>query len=93
VTTLELIGPSQWCDCNAFHYDPFGDLFQTCRVKSTGPSTYSQVHNLVVYCLGGILGSVGHRVKIHKITSVTGKERGDLEIKRLRAFTITSRTD
>ena len=31
--------------------------------------------------LGGILGSVGHRVKIHKITSVTGKERGDLEIK------------
>jgi hypothetical protein len=42
--------------------------------------------------LGGILGSVGHRVKIHKITSVTGKERGDLEIKRLRAFTKTSRT-
>jgi hypothetical protein len=27
------------------------------------------------------LVSVGHRVKIHKITSVTGKERGDLEIK------------
>jgi hypothetical protein len=24
---------------------------------------------------------VGHRVKIHKITPVTGKERGDLEIK------------
>jgi hypothetical protein len=31
--------------------------------------------------LGGILGSVGDRVKIHKITPVTGKERGDLEIK------------
>ena len=31
--------------------------------------------------MGDILGSVGHRVKIHKITSVTGKERGDLEIK------------
>jgi hypothetical protein len=24
---------------------------------------------------------VGHRVKIHKITPATGKERGDLEIK------------
>jgi hypothetical protein len=31
--------------------------------------------------LGGILGSVGHRGKIHKITPVTGKEQGDLEIK------------
>ena len=27
------------------------------------------------------MGSVGHRVKIHKITPTTGKERGDLEIK------------
>ena len=35
----------------------------------------------MVYRLGDILGSVGHRVKIHKITPVTGKERGDLEIK------------
>jgi hypothetical protein len=34
-----------------------------------------------MYCFGDILGSVGHRVKIHKITLVTGKERGDLEIK------------
>ena len=31
--------------------------------------------------MGDILGSVGHRVKIHKITPATGKERGDLEIK------------
>jgi hypothetical protein len=31
--------------------------------------------------LGGILGSVVHKVKIHKITPDTGKERGDLEIK------------
>ena len=30
---------------------------------------------------GTLFGSVGHRVKIHKITSVTGKERGDTEIK------------
>ncbi len=29
----------------------------------------------------GVLGSVGHRVKIHNITPATGKERGDLEIK------------
>ena len=28
-----------------------------------------------------LLGSVGHRVKIHNITSATVKERGDLEIK------------
>jgi hypothetical protein len=41
----------------------------------------SQVYDWVVYRLGGIFGSVGHRVKIHKITSVTGKERDDLEIK------------
>jgi hypothetical protein len=34
-----------------------------------------------MYHLGGIFGSVGHRVKIHKITPATGKERGDLEIK------------
>ena len=33
------------------------------------------------YRLGVILGSVGDRVKIHKITPATGKERGDLEIK------------
>jgi hypothetical protein len=34
-----------------------------------------------VYRLGSILGSVGHKVKIHKITPDTGRERGDLEIK------------
>jgi hypothetical protein len=39
------------------------------------------VHDWVVYRLGGIFGSVGHRVKIHKITPATGKERDDLEIK------------
>jgi hypothetical protein len=50
---------------------------QTCQVKSLT----SQVHDWVVYRLGDILGSVGHKVKIHKITPATGKERGDLEIK------------
>ncbi len=34
-----------------------------------------------MYRLTDIFGSVGHRVKIHKITPATGKERGDLEIK------------
>ncbi len=28
-----------------------------------------------------LLGSMGHRVKIHKITAVTSKERSDIEIK------------
>ena len=41
----------------------------------------SQVHDWVVYQLGVLLGSVGHRVIIHKITPATGKERGDMEIK------------
>ena len=35
----------------------------------------------MVYRFVGILGSVGPRVKIHKITPATGKERGDIEIK------------
>jgi hypothetical protein len=30
--------------------------------------------------LGGILSSVGHRVKVHNITPATGKERGDVEM-------------
>ncbi len=34
-----------------------------------------------MYELGVLLGSVGHRVKIHNISSDTGKERGDLETK------------
>jgi hypothetical protein len=72
-----LIGPSQQCACNNFQHDCFGDHLQTCKVKSAA----SQVHDWVVYRLGGIFGSVGHRVKIHKITPATGKERGDLEIK------------
>jgi hypothetical protein len=72
-----LIGPPQQCACNSFHNDSFRDHLQTCKVKSV----VSQVHDWVVYRLGGIFGSVGHRVKIHKITPATDKERGDLEIK------------
>ena len=63
-----LIGPAQCCTCNAFHYDAFGDHLQTCQVKSAA----SQVHDWVVYRLGDILGSVGHKVKIHKITPANG---------------------
>ncbi len=36
---------------------------------------------LVVHKLGSLLGSLGHRIKFHKITSVTDKERGDIDIK------------
>jgi hypothetical protein len=54
-----LIGPSQWCVCNPFDDDVVGDHFQTRQVKSEA----SQVHDWVVYRLGGILGSVGHKVK------------------------------
>jgi hypothetical protein len=72
-----LIGPSQQCDCHTFHYDSFGDHFQTCQVTSVT----SQVEDWVVYRLVVILSSVVHRVKTHKITPVTDKERGDLEIK------------
>ncbi len=39
------------------------------------------MYDWVVYRLGDIFGSVGHRVKIHKITPAMGKEWGDLEIK------------
>ena len=31
--------------------------------------------------MGSLLGSVGHRVKIHKISPATGNDRGDLEVK------------
>ena len=31
--------------------------------------------------MGTLLGSVGHKVKIHKITPSTDKERGDMEMK------------
>ncbi len=62
---------------------------QTCRVKSV----VSQAHDWVAYRLGGILGSVGHRVKIHKITPVKGKERGDLEIKDYVVLQKNSRKD
>ncbi len=39
------------------------------------------VNDWVVYHLVGIFGTVGHRVKILKITPTTGEKRVDLEIK------------
>ena len=65
------------CACNAFQHDMYGDHLQTFQVKSAA----SQLHDWVVHRLGDLLGSVGHRVKIHKITPVKGEERDDLEIK------------
>jgi hypothetical protein len=61
----------------SFQIDLFGDHLQTCQAKSAA----TQVHDWVVYRLGDILGSVGHRVKKHKITAAQGKERGDVEIR------------
>jgi hypothetical protein len=72
-----LLGPPQQGSCNAFSYDIFGDHLQMCQVKSSA----SQVHDWVVYKMRTLLGSVGHRVKIHKITPTTFKELGDLEVK------------
>ena len=57
--------------------DTYGDHLQTCQTQSTT----LQIHDWVVYKLGTLLGSVGHKVKIHKITPATGKEQGDMEIK------------
>jgi hypothetical protein len=73
----DLIGTLRHCPCNVFQIDCFGDHLQTCQVKSAA----TEVYDWAVYKLSGILGSVGHRVKIHKITSAKGKERGDLEIR------------
>jgi hypothetical protein len=73
----DLIGPLRHCPCNVFQIDCFGDHLQTCQVKSAD----TELHDWAVYKLSGILGSVGHRVKIHKITPAQGKERGDLEIR------------
>ena len=50
---------------------------QTCQTRSA----VLQVHDWVVYKLGVLLGSMGHKVKIHKITPATDKERGAIEIK------------
>jgi hypothetical protein len=52
-----------------FHLDSYGDHLQTCQSKSTA----TQIHDWFVYKISGFLGSVGHRVKIHKITSARGK--------------------
>jgi len=49
--------------------------------RRIGHTQSNDIQKRVLYRLGGILGSVGHKVKIHKITPATGKERGDLEIK------------
>ncbi len=77
VSIPDLIGTLRQCPCSVFQIDSFGDHFQTCQAKSAA----TQVHDWVVYRFSTILGSVGHRVKIHKITPATGKERGDIMLK------------
>jgi hypothetical protein len=62
---------------NPFHYDSFGDHLQTCQVTCVD----SEVYDWVVKVQVGCLGSVVHRVKIHKITPDVDQKRGDLETK------------
>ena len=72
-----LIWTLQQCSCRVFQYEKYGDHLQTCQIQSAAlPS-----HDWVVYKLGVFWGSVGQRVKIHKITPTTVKERGDIEVK------------
>ena len=82
MTTPTLIGPGQQCVCKVFSYINyiFGYHFQTCQTKSAHP----QVHDWVVYKLGSLLGSVGHRVKIHKITPATGNLIMDFTMTHVR---------
>ena len=77
-----LIGPAQQCSCNTFHYVTYGDHLQTCQTQSAD----LQAHDWVVYRLGALFGSVGHKVEIHKITPGTGKERGDIEMEDYVVF-------
>ena len=49
-------------------------------------------HDWVVYKVGVLLGSLGHKVKINKITPVTGKERGDIEINDYVSSYLVDRT-
>ncbi len=58
-----------------------GSLFSALALVCQTKSTTSQVHDWVVYKLGTLLGSVGNRVKMHKSTPATGKERGDIKLK------------
>ena len=59
-----------------YSYRPCGDHLQTCHHQSTTLPT----HDWVIYCLSLFLRSIGHPVKIHKITPVVGKEHGDIEV-------------
>ncbi len=74
-----------------YSLDPLSVVIVSVFIMTRSEITYrpfksetSQVHEWVVYRLGGILDLVGHRKKIHKITPTTGKERGDLEHNLLR---------
>ena len=46
----------------------------------------TQYFFLLSFSLSLLLVSVGHRVKIHKITPAVGNERGDIEIKDYDVF-------
>ena len=58
----------------------FSDLTLVCPLRLF-LDQYNNVYLFINWVLGVLLGSVGHRVKIHIITTVTDKERGDIETK------------
>jgi hypothetical protein len=62
------VGPPQQSSCRHFRFDPYGDHLQTCQNQSaTLPA-----HDWVVYRLSLMFRSIGHCVKVHKITPAVG---------------------
>ena len=63
--------------CNAFHYDTYGTI---CRHAKLNQRLYKFTNELyIIWVHYSVLWVI--KVKIHKITPATGKERGDIEIK------------
>ena len=71
---VPIANPRQ-CPCRQFSFDPYGDHIQTCQ------SPALPVDEWIVYKLGLLFRSVGHRFKTHKFTLATFNEHGDIEIK------------
>ena len=71
-----------------FHDDVYGDHLQTFHTQSVTQTT----HDWVVYSLSSLMGSVGYRVKIRKITPPIGNERDDIEMKDFLVTSLTSGT-
>ncbi len=53
-----------WTSATLFNMITYGDHLQTCETQSAA----LQANDWSVHKLGALFGSVGHKVKIHKIT-------------------------